>query len=173
MTVLVGALLVSLALVDGAFSGFRASLGRTGLVDHRVVDRRAALRGSVLSVGLAVPAVTAFSIDTTFGGEPPATYVAAGRTFLVSIAPYAVVMLLTIAAYAATTWERRYLASALILGPFTLIRPLVALAAAAYALTRHPDLSVSVAAALALVGVLLVEPLRNPGEAKRAAEARA
>ena len=47
-------LLAVVGVLDGAFAGFRASCGRTGLVDHRAEDRRATRRGlGVFAVGAA------------------------------------------------------------------------------------------------------------------------
>ena len=164
----VAVLLVALALVDGAFSGFRASVGRTGLVEHRASDVRGAVRGARICAALAVPAVLACVLDVTLGAQAFSSYVATGRVFLLVLAPYAAVVLLALGAYAVTGWEHRYLASALVLGPFTLARPWVAGGAASVALARHPDLSVAAAAVLALAAVLLVEPVAGIGEARRA-----
>jgi len=161
MTVLVSVALVILGLVDGAFSGFRSSLGRTGMVDHVASDRTALRRGAWLVVVLTTPAVLALVVDIGLRGERVHVYVQAARTFLVILAPYAATVLAALAAYAALSWELKYLASALILGPFTLVRPYVAIAATVITVLGASDWSVAVAAALATAGVLLVEPVAN------------
>ena len=51
--------LLVLALLDGAFAGFRASLGRTGLINHRKSDYQAARRGAGLAGVLLTPVITA------------------------------------------------------------------------------------------------------------------
>jgi len=161
MIVLVVALLAVLGLLDGAFSGFRASLGRTGLVDHSATDREAAWYGARLVAISMLPAVGAFALDLTLSHRPTSQYVEAGGTFLVLLAPYAVLVILALIGYAVTDWHRKYLASALILGPFTLWRPYYVLAAATLAALRVSDLTVTGTAILATTAVLLVEPIAN------------
>ena len=161
MTILVLTLLGALGLLDGAFSGFRASLGRTGLVDHTATDRAGLAQGIGLVAILAVPALAALGLDLAVLGQPASTYVDAGALFLALLAPYAALVLLALAAYGALDWQRKYLASAAILGPFTLLRPYVAIAATIIAALRAADASVGITAALAILGVLLVEPAAN------------
>jgi hypothetical protein len=62
MTVLVLLGLLTLAFLDAAFAGFRSSAGRTGLIDHRAADFRAASRGiALLSLLLVPPAALALA----------------------------------------------------------------------------------------------------------------
>ncbi|WP_425954865.1 hypothetical protein [Xylanimonas sp. McL0601] len=170
MTVLVIAALACLALVDGAFSGFRASLGRTGLVEHAVEDRRGLVRGAVLITALAVPAVLSTVLDVTLGPAAMSTYVSAGLAALAVVGPYAVIVLLALGVYGALRWELRYLASALILGPFTLLRPVVVVAAAVVAILDVRTAGVAIAVALAAAAVLSVEPILNRRAAVTPAE---
>jgi hypothetical protein len=155
------ALLVGLALLDGAFSGFRASLGRSGLVDHAASDREGALHGTRLVATMAIPGLLAFALDLTAGNQSASSYAEAGLIFLSLLAPYAILVILALVGYAVTGWRRRYLASALILGPFTLFRPYYVLAAATVTVLRVSDLSVTSTAVLAVAAVLLVEPIAN------------
>lgn len=161
MTVLVATALGVLGLLDGAFSGFRASLGRTGLVDHRTSDRAGLRRGAALVALLTTPAIFAFALDVTMLGQRTSAYVDAGLVFLAVISPYAAIVLVALTAYGALGWKQKYLASALILGPFTLARPYVAIGASVLAVLSLRDTSVGVAAGLAVAGVLLVEPVSN------------
>jgi hypothetical protein len=150
-----------LALADGAFSGFRASLGRAGLVDHAARDRRGLLRGTALVVVLLAPAVMAAALDVRYDDEPSATYRRAGEAFLAVVGPYALLVVLALAAYGLLRWELKYLASAVILGPFTLVRPYVLVAAVVVAVVRVPDAGLLLTALLAGGAVLAVEPLLN------------
>lgn len=172
MIVLVVAVLVGLGLLDGAFSGFRASLGRTGLVDHSATDREGAAYGVRLVAILALPALLAFAGDLTAGEQPASSYAEAGGTFLVLLAPYAVLVILALVGYAVTGWRRKYLASALILGPFTLFRPYYVTAAALVAVLRVSDPTVTATATLATAAVLLVEPVANRRYAGKVAAIR-
>jgi hypothetical protein len=85
----------------------------------------------------------------------------AGIAFLTVVAPYAVIVTIALGAYAALDWKLKYLASALILGPFTLIRPYVCIAAVAAGILRTSTPSIAITAALAAAAVLLVEPICN------------
>jgi len=161
MIVLVVATLAILGLLDGAFSGFRASLGRTGLVDHSATDREAAWYGARLVAISMLPAAGAFALDLALGHRRSSQYVEAGGIFLVLLAPYAALVILALIGYAVTDWRRKYLASALILGPFTLWRPYYVLTAATLATLRVSDLIVTGTAILATAAVLLVEPMAD------------
>ncbi|MGH3405503.1 MAG: hypothetical protein ACRDRJ_23875, partial [Streptosporangiaceae bacterium] len=55
--------LLILAVLDGAFSGFRSSAGRTGLISHRRSDYRAARRGAGLAAVLLAPVITVVCAD--------------------------------------------------------------------------------------------------------------
>ncbi|GAA2477235.1 hypothetical protein [Terrabacter carboxydivorans] len=162
MTALVLTALAALALVDGACSGFRSALGRTGLVDHAALDRRATLLG-VRTVLLCLPACSVFAVDVVGAGTPVETYAVAGEVMLIVLVPYAVVVLLALGAYAVLGWRQKYVAMALVLGPFTLVRPLVAVGAAVAGAYAAPSSAVVATIALATVAVLLVEPVAGRG----------
>lgn len=150
--------LVLLGLLDAAFSGFRSAQGRSGLIDHADDDRAGMLRGVRLFSWLSAAAVVAFVVDLVLGRDLEA-YVAAADLFLLVIAPFAIVVLLALAAYGMLRWELRYLASAIILGPCTFLRPYVVAAAAVVVIVRAGDVSVAVVATLAVIAVLAVEPI--------------
>ncbi|GGU16717.1 hypothetical protein [Nocardioides albus] len=150
--------LVLLGLLDAAFSGFRSAQGRSGLVDHAHEDHVGMLRGVRLFPWLSSAAVGVLAIDLLLGQDLEA-YVSAADLFLLIIAPFAAVVLLALAAYGILRWELRYLASAIILGPCTFLRPYVVTAAAIVVIVRAGEVSVAVAATLAVIGVLAVEPV--------------
>jgi len=54
MTATDAATLFILAILDGAFAGFRSSAGRTGLINHRRSDHQAARRGVVLALSFTL-----------------------------------------------------------------------------------------------------------------------
>jgi hypothetical protein len=106
MTAVLAAALLALAILDGAFAGFRSSAGRTGLISHRRHDRQAARRGA----GLACVLLSR-------------------------------------------------LASALVLGPFTLFRPGIAILGAAVGMALGRDVVTAFAAVLSAIAVVAAEPL--------------
>lgn len=150
--------LVLLGLLDAAFSGFRSAQGRSGLVDHAHEDRVGMLRGLRLFPLLSSPAAAVLAIDL-FRGRGLQAYVSAADLFLLVIAPFAAIVLLALAAYGILRWELRYLASAIILGPCTFLRPYVVTAAAVAVIARAGEVSVAIAATLAVIAVLVVEPI--------------
>lgn len=157
-TVWIATGLVVLGLLDGAFSGFRASAGRTGLIDHRVSDRVAARRGGLLACGLLALIAVLASADLWHGHASLAAYTRAGLAMLVVYGPYGMVVLAALGVYSLLSWRLRYLATALILGPFTLLRPAVAVAGGVAAVVAGRDPGVGVCAGLAVVAMLAVEP---------------
>jgi low temperature requirement protein LtrA len=161
MSAAIASALLVLALLDGAFSGFRSSVGRTGLVNHRASDTRANQRGAALVTVLLVPVVALASCAAAADHRRAAAFTRAGRVMLAIYGPYAALVLAALAVYALLGWRQRYLASAVILGPFTLLRPIVAVAGAVAAALVCHDLVVAVSAVLATVAVLACEPLAD------------
>ncbi|MGE5134816.1 MAG: oxidoreductase [Gemmatimonadota bacterium] len=158
MTAAAAAALIALALLDGAFAGFRSSVGRTGLISHRAADRLAARRGASLVCLLLAPVTALVSADVTVHPARTAVYTRAGEAMLAVYGPYAAVVLAALGCYAVLGWRQRYLASAVILGPLTLLRPAVAVAGAVLAAVATHDGGAAVCAVLAVVAVLAVEP---------------
>ena len=159
MTAAVAVALVILAVLDGAFAGFRSSAGRTGLISHRQSDCRAAARGAVLAGALLAPVIAVVCADVLLHPARLDDYVGAGTAMVAVYGPYALFVLIALACYATLSWRLRYLASALILGPLTLLRPAVAVLGAGLAAVLSNDLVVAAAAGLSAIAVLAVEPL--------------
>jgi hypothetical protein len=158
MTAFVAGGLLALAILDGAFSGFRASVGRTGLIDHRAADRRAARRGVALALLALTPVIAGVCIDIAARPDRTAGYAQAGLAMLAVDGTYAVVVLGALACYLTMSWRKRYLASAALLGPLTLARPAIALLGGALgAIVSHDPLTTAFVIA-ALAAVLVVEP---------------
>ncbi len=161
MTALVAAWLLALALLDGAFAGFRSSAGRTGLIRHRDSDLQAARRGTALACVLLAPAIALASGDVLARHASAAAYTRAGEAMLAIYGPYALVVVAALICYAALGWRQRYLAAAVILGPLTLLRPVVALLGATLAALVSRDATVAACAGLSVAAVLAVEPLAD------------
>jgi len=159
MTAVLATALLALAILDGALAGFRSSAGRTGLIDHRRDDRQAARRGTGLACALLTPAVAVASADVAIRPGHLQDYSRAGTAMLAVYGPYALLVLTALACYATLNWQLKYLASALILGPFTLLRPGVAILGAALAMALARDVVTALAAGLSVMAVLAVEPL--------------
>jgi hypothetical protein len=157
-TVVVAVSLALFGLLDAMFAGFRASCGRTGLVDHGPEDMVALRRGLSLGLPLIAPIALAVVADSVENNRTR-TYVRAGRAMLEIYVPYGLVVLLALAAYGTLHWRRSFIASAILLGPLTLVRPLVAIGGAVAAVLATRDVRVAVIAFAAVAVVLAVEPL--------------
>lgn len=135
--VAVPAALCALALLDAAFAGFRASVGRDArLVDHRFNVGAAAWGLAVGAGGLALIAAATLPwlAGSTSRADRYADLVAAGGRMLTVYVPMALLNLAAIVVYlAVTNHELRAVAMTLVLGPFTLLRPVVIAGGAAWA----------------------------------------
>jgi hypothetical protein len=152
------ALLLLLAVADGAFAGFRSSAGRTGLIRHRRSDYRAAMRGAGLAGALLAPVLAVMCAEAVRPARLE-DLARAGTAMLAIYGPSALVVLIALGGYTVLSWRLRYLASALVLGPFTLLRPAVAILGAAVGAAESQDAIVAVSVVLSVAAVLAVEPL--------------
>jgi hypothetical protein len=105
-----------------------------------------------------VPIVTAGGL--ILGAIDLDACVRGGTGMLAVYLPYAVLVLAALACYGLLGWRHRFLASALILGPFTLARPAVAIAGAVAGAWNSPIL-IAVLCLTSTAAVLAVEPIAN------------
>ncbi len=127
---MIPALLCLFALLDGTLLGFRAAAGRNGLIDKRRYFRRAMAIG-VLASAAAALALIGFAALLVWRADDPvalwAALVDAGARSLRWWIPYGLIAMVAILAWSLST-EARTVATVVILGPFTLARPLVVIA---------------------------------------------
>lgn len=160
-SVTVPAALAAIALMDGAFAGFRAATGRNARIDKRAYDRRAARRGlAAAAVALLVTSAVLLTglLLAADAGQTYTALVHAGARMLALLLPFVAVAFLSLAAYWLLPMRASTFVILLGLGPFTLARPAVTLAASALAVTGSDAGLVWVGATFACAGVLLVEP---------------
>ncbi|QHT57888.1 hypothetical protein GXP71_18570 [Cellulomonas sp. H30R-01] len=167
--VVAGALL-ALALLDGAFCGFRSAHGRDGRVHLPGARLRSQVHGAAATSVVLAPVVIGASVDVATRPAALDAYVRAGAAMLTVDVPYAVVVLLAVGAYALLDWRLRFLATAVVLGPGTFLRPAVAVAGGVLAVRAAADARVAVLAAAAVVAVLVVEPSLDRRWRRRAPE---
>lgn len=124
-----------------------------------------------MACALLAPVIAAVCADAYIHPGHLGDYTRAGTAMLAIYGPYALLVLIALACYATLSWRLRYLASALILGPFTLLRPGSAILGTAAGVAASHDTAVAMAAILSVIAVLAVEPLagrlwyarNNPG----------
>jgi hypothetical protein len=155
------ATLSAVALIDGTLAGFRAATGRNGRIDKRAyyahAMRRGLTMGAVIWVILAL-VLTAILITAPDPSTRFANLIRAGTAMLWVVGPFAVLVVASLVGYAALPRRPATLLILIGLGPFTLVRPSIAVVAGLAAAWSGRDLVISGCAALAVVGVLAVEP---------------
>jgi hypothetical protein len=102
-----------------------------------------------------------FALDVAAQGTPIAEYTDAGKAMLTVLVPYAAIVVLALGAYAVLGWRKKYIAMAVVLGPFTLVRPRVAMVAGFAGVSASESGSAVASIALAVIAVQVVEPLAN------------
>lgn len=151
-------LLVTLAVVDGAFAGFRAGTGRNARIDKRDHNLLAARRGATASMaGLTVTAAVTLT-GSAIRGHRHADLIEAGTRMLAILLPYALAVVISLVAYRLLPVRESAFVILVGLGPLTLARPAVVAAATAAAVLSTPDRLIWLAALTAATGVLIVEP---------------
>ncbi|MEU7528377.1 oxidoreductase [Saccharothrix sp. NPDC042600] len=151
-------LLVAVALVDAVFAGFRAATGRNARIRKRSYYVLSGWRGFVVGgAGLGVVAVLLVT-GLVLGGRYD-ELVRAGERMLVVLMPFAVLVVVSLIAYWVLPMRPSTFVILVGLGPFTLVRPVVVVAAVAWAVVGAQDWLVWVGSVVAAAGVLAVEPL--------------
>jgi hypothetical protein len=153
-------LLGILALFDGLLAGFRAAAGRDGRIDKRGYFRialgRAAL-GGLLLLAINIALVAALVMT---GSDPHAVWSELLRAGDICIWIFGSFATLTIAAmlfWFSPIPEYRLLSSIIVLGPLTLVRPLVIVGGLAVACADTSEPRVWIAAIAAGITMLSFE----------------
>lgn len=154
------AALVGIALLDGAFAAYRASAGRDGRLRGRGARHLSAgLRGASLT-GVIVGLPLGAGIIVAQGNPPVQAALERAAAVIGWVAlPYAAIFFLALATWLLTPWRSRFVGMAVILGPLTLVRPLVAVATGVAAAVAAAEWRAAVVALAVTVLPLLTEPL--------------
>jgi len=149
-----------LATLDAGFTGYREAAGRNALINKRQYYRRAMLKGALF--GQVAVAIAAFVILISVAVTPDRQslmrdYDAAGSRMLIFYLPYAAVILVAFLARWIPSVDIRSITSTLIFGPFTLIRPLVAIVGLVYGVLAAPRVETVVLGLIVLTMMLSLE----------------
>jgi hypothetical protein len=157
-------LLWILATFDSAFAGYRAAAGRNALIDKTVYFRRALIRGALYgqlaAIVVAIAALGMISL-TSEPGRLIADFETGGHRMLVVYIPYAVIIGLAFSLRAIRSVDIRSITSTVVFGPFTLIRPLVAVAGIFWGILGAPRAATIVLGLLILILMLSVERMTS------------
>jgi|GEM_PF-1411490 len=157
-------LLCVLALLDASLAGFRDAAGRNPLLFKRRYQILANIRGLLVGAGMVSIGIFSFLIALWLSPTPWAllnAYLKAGQAMCWVYGSYAMVALLSLSVYLSSRPEISSLATVLILGPFTLARPLVILAGALYGIWVSPQLPIIITISLGAGLLMGIGPLLN------------
>jgi hypothetical protein len=135
-------LLAVLCLTDAAFAGYRDAAGRDARIFKAELYRRAIRRGMYFGLGVAGVTVALAAAVLAAAPSPGVRFGELTTTawwMLPILAVYATVVLAAMGLWVVAEADVRTLASVTVLGPFTLIRPLVIAAAGALGAWRAPS----------------------------------
>jgi hypothetical protein len=152
-------LLGILCLTDAAFAGYRDVAGRDARIFKAELHRRAVRRG--LRAGLVVGALVLAASLVAIAPSPATRFAeleVTARSMLPVLAVYATLVLAALGLWAAADAELRTLASVIVLGPFTLLRPWVIVLAAALGAWNAPSVPAALVAVWACTLELAVGP---------------
>ena len=152
--------LAVLAMFDALLAGFRAAAGRDGRIDKRGYFRAALTRAAVYGVVLVGANAALTAALTRTATDPDATwsaFVTAGTACVWVFGAFATVTIGALAFWFSPIPETRLLASIVVLGPLTLLRPLVIVGGLAFGASRVADPRVWITAVVAGVTMLGLE----------------
>lgn len=175
MIIAVSTALVALCIADGSLVGYRSVCGRSAFVDRTPLDRRG-MRKGVLSGVEVVAAIGAWLAALLASADDgPALLddlTAAGTRMCAVYASAALVALVGVAAISVSPPRWGSLAMVTVLGPLTLLRPVVLLTGAAASLAGAREHRIEIAASSLFVLIAVgVESLFVDHWGNRAASA--
>lgn len=153
-------LLWLLATLDAGFTGYREAAGRSALIDKRRYYRIAMLRGALfgqIAIAVAAGVIMLMLLITPDSQTLLADFYRAGSRMLVVYVPYAAIILIAFIFRLVPSVDIRSITSTLIFGPFTLIRPLVAVAGLVYGVLAAPRVETIVLGLVVLAMMLGLE----------------
>jgi hypothetical protein len=158
--VLVPVALAVVALLDGCFSGFRAAAGRDARTNKRSYARAACAQGTVAGVLVILVTAAYFLATVLWSSSRYDLYVRDGEHLIAVVLPYAALVLSALVVYVAVPrTSAQTLMSTLVLGPFTLARPLIVGLATVSPWSATVDMLVRAGVLLAAMAIHAVEPL--------------
>jgi len=146
-----------LATLDAAFTGYREAAGRNALINKRAYYRRAMINGALfgqLAVAIAGVVLLVALALTPDKDALLSDYNRAGSRMLVVYLPYAAVVLMAFLIRAIPSVDIRSITSTAIFGPFTLIRPAVAIIGVAYGVMAAPKVEIITVGLIVLIMML-------------------
>jgi hypothetical protein len=149
-----------LATLDAGFTGYREAAGRNALINKRLYYRRAMFKGALfgqVAVGIAAVVVLVSLAVTPDRESLMRGYNKAGARMLIFYLPYAAVIVLALLLRWIPSVDIRSITSTLIFGPFTLLRPVVAIVGLIYGVIGAPRVATVLTGLIVLTMMLSLE----------------
>ncbi|SRR6266404_1731178 len=130
-----------LATLDAAFTGYREAAGRSALINKRRYYRQAMVRGALfgqIAVAFAGIVMLILFLTTPDKRSLIGDFKRSGARMLLVYLLYAGIILIGFAIRSFRSVDIRSITSTLIFGPFTLVRPLVAIAGVVWGVLAAP-----------------------------------
>lgn len=146
-------LLWLLATIDAAFIGYREAAGRSALINKRKYYQKAMLRGVLFGQITVAVAGIFILLAVLFSAESSILITElelVGARMLIVYVPFAAIIFLAFVVRLLPSVDIKSITSTVIFGPFTLLRPLVAVGGIVYGLLAAPRLIIFLLAALVL-----------------------
>lgn len=126
-------LLAVLVMVDGTLCGFRAAAGRNPRIRLRDYYAASMRRGALVSVFVVLAFLGVALAMRSHSPEAWSALLVGAHAMVVVYGVFATLVLSALALYLVGSFDFAVLASVLVLGPFTLIRPIVIIGGAVFA----------------------------------------
>lgn len=156
------ALLYLMATLDSALVGFRVASGRNLHIRKRQYFRQSIRQSFIAGQCLLLLSVGAVSAVLALAPEPEVLwhdFLDTARGMLLVYAPYSVLVVLALALYLIPKTDSRSLATVVVLGPFTMLRPYVFLLGLAACWFGGDSISPRLLASFGVALQLSLEPL--------------
>jgi hypothetical protein len=160
MTIVIA--LATLVFFDALLTGFRAAAGRDGRIAKGAYYREALVRGMAAAVLIVAAHAALAAVLVASAPDPAGTWrdlLRAGRDCVAVFGTFATLTIIAIAFWFVPNRALRLLPTLLVLGPLTLVRPLVIASGLTFAAIRTPTPSVWVFALAAAATMLTLERL--------------
>lgn len=153
-------LLWLLATIDAAFVGYREAAGRNALINKKKYYLKAMLRGAIFGQIAVLISLAIILILFSLSNEPHVfleDLQNTGKRMLIVYIPFALIILAAFAIRLYPSVDIKSITSTVIFGPFTLLRPIVAVAGIVYGLINAPKISVVFLSIIVLIMMLGLE----------------
>ena len=158
----VGIVTAALVILDGVLVGFRAAAGKCGLISKQAYYRAAMRSGGLVAAAQLVFLVLVAVALAGLSSQPEEVWPAfrkSGAVINSIMVPYAAIALVALALYAIPSPSFRTMATVTVLGPFTMLRPAVIVAALSLAVYNVCRIEVIMLAGVSGASLLAFEPL--------------